>query len=201
MQARARLKTLDHVEYGREMEATIALSECNYFEAKELIGKDLTIELKPYHKPRSSAANALLWHCIGVIASHQLGENRMTPWEIYLMLLRKYGKYTMIAVRAEAVEDFKKSWRECEEVGRQFTGDEEWVHLLCYFGSSSYDAKEFAYLLDSTIDDMRQAGMETPTSAEMRRVLAALEKSEKGGMKDDGSSDPGVAEDGSPSVD
>ena len=180
MQARGTIKSIARDYKSGCYSVSIELTECNIGEVDELREQDLSIEFKKYHNPRSNAANALLWHCIGVIASHQLGENKKSPWEIYLSLLRKYGQYTMIAVRSNAVEQFKKSYRECEEVGRRFDSDgTEWVHLLCYFGSSQYDSREFSVLLDGCIDDMKQAGMPTPTSEEMRRTLEALERSEE----------------------
>lgn len=148
-------------------------------DVEALRDKDLAIELKPWRSRRSTTANGLLWHCIGVIANAQLGEQKLEPFEIYKSLLRKYGQFTMIRVKANAVEAFRRSYREVDEVGRWCDADgTEWVDLLCYFGSSQYDAHEFGMLLDGVIDDMKQAGLETPPSEEMRRVLAQLEKQE-----------------------
>lgn len=154
---------------------TISVTEGDISEVDAIRGQDLSIELKKYRNPRSHSANALLWHCIGEIAQALGGDK----WDIYLNALRKYGKYTLVSVRKDAVDAFRETWRECEEIGRQKTGGEEWVHLLCYFGSSTYDSKEFSVLLDGIIDDMKQAGIPTPTSEEMRRTIEALERSEK----------------------
>lgn len=158
---------------------SIEMTEGNAADVEQLRDNDLAIELKQWRNRRSKTANGLLWHCIGIIAENQLGENKMSPWEIYLSLLRRYGQYTLISVKEDAVESFKKIYRECEEVGRRYDTDGvAWIDLLCYFGSSQYNSKEFGRLLDGCIDDMRQAGLETPTSEEMRRVLEAMEKKE-----------------------
>ena len=42
--------------------------------------------------------------------------------------------------------------------------------MLCYFGSSTYDTKEFSVLLDGVISEMREMGIQTPTSEEMERM-------------------------------
>lgn len=184
MQARGTIKSINRDYTTGRYSVTFELTEGDIAEIDALNGADLSLEMKRYRNPRSHSANALLWHCIGEIAAHQLGEHRMSPWEIYLSLLRKYGRFTMIAVRADAVDSFQRYYRECEEVGRRTDEDgNEWVHMLCYFGSSQYDSREFSVLLDGTIDDMRQAGLETPTSEEMRRTIEALERSEKGAKR------------------
>lgn len=177
MQARGTIKGITQDYKTGRFSVSIELTESDMSGIETLIGKDIAIDMAIYRGARSHSANALLWHCLGDIARYLGGDK----WDYYLDALRKYGKYTMVSVRSDAVKAFKDTWRECEEVGRQHTGDEEWVHLLCYFGSSTYNSKEFSVLLDGVIEDMRQAGIPTPTSAEMKRVLDALERKEKGG--------------------
>ena len=169
------------VDYkSRKQVLNISVTECNLAEAERLIDHDLSIEFKEYRDSRSLNANALLWHCLGEIAVALGGDK----WKYYLQALRKYGKYTMISVRSNAVEQFKQAYRECEEVGKRYDSDgNEYVDMLCYFGSSTYDSKEFSVLLDGVIEDMKQAGLETPTSEEMRRTIEALERSERNGKE------------------
>lgn len=179
MNIRGTVKSLSVNYGGGTYLLTVEMTEGNAAEVEKLLGADLSIDMKQWRARRSNTANGLLWHCIGIIAAAQLGEQKRTPWEIYLSLLRRYGQYTLVSVKAEAVGAFQKTYRECEEVGRKYDANGcEWVDLLCYFGSSNYDSREFAILLDGCIDDMRQAGLETPTSEEMRRVLEKLNKQE-----------------------
>lgn len=176
MQARGTIKSITRDYESGRYSVTIELSEGDVAAVDALRGLDLAIEMKQYRNPRSAAANAMLWACLGKIAATLGGDK----WDYYLDALRKYGQCTMMAIRSEAAERFAATYRECEEVGRKTDADGvEWVHLLCYFGSSTYNTKEFSTLLEGVLDDMKAAGIETPPSAEMRRALEAWEGGKK----------------------
>ena len=141
-------------------------------EVDKLKEKKLSIKAVQYRDKRSSDANGLLWHCIGEIASVL----RADKWEIYLQMLKRYGKYTYICVKPAAVESVKAQWRECEEIGKIDINGTEAVQMLCYFGSSTYDTKEFSVLLDGVISEMREIGLQPPASEEMKRALEQWQK-------------------------
>ena len=132
----------------------------------------LSIEIKKYRKKRSLDANGMLWACIGEIASVL----RTDKWDIYLQMLKRYGKYTYICVKPAVVEAVKAQWRECEEIGNIDINGKEAVQMLCYFGSSTYDTKEFSVLLDGVISEMREIGLQPPPTEEMKRVLEQWQK-------------------------
>lgn len=134
--------------------------------------KDLTIEAKKYRKGRSKDANALLWACLGDIAAAL----RADKWDIYLQMLKMYGKYTYIIVKPEVVETMKAQWRECEVIGDIKVNGRDAKQMLCYFGSSTYDVQEFSVLLDGVISEMKEMNIPAPTSAEMKRSLELWEK-------------------------
>lgn len=132
----------------------------------------LDIEIKKHRKKRSLDANALMWQCLGDIA-HALNQDK---WNIYLMMLKRYGKYTYICVKPEVVEAVKNQWRECEVVGDININGQKAVQLLCYFGSSTYNTKEFSTLLDGIISEMEEMGLERPLDGDMKRALEQWEK-------------------------
>lgn len=129
--------------------------------------KKLSLEIKRYRRKRSLDANGLLWHCLDEIAKHI----HTDKWSVYLKMLRRYGVFTYIVVKKSAVEKMMEQWRECEIVGEIDINGESAVQLLCYFGSSTYDTSEFSRLLDGVISEMKEMGIQTPTSKEMRRSL------------------------------
>lgn len=136
-------------------------------EIDKLQEKKLSITAKIWRKHRSLDANGLLWHCIGQIAS----EMRLNKWDVYLLMLKRYGKYTYICVKPAVVEAVKLQWRECEEIGKVNINGQEAVQLLCYFGSSTYDSKEFSVLLDGVIEEMKALGLQPPLTGDIRRAM------------------------------
>ena len=51
--------------------------------------------------------------------------------------------------------------------------------MLCYFGSSTYNSKEFSVLLDGVVSEMQELGLQPPPSGDMKRSIEALERKER----------------------
>jgi len=129
--------------------------------------KKLRIRAVQYRKKRSLDANAYLW----VLLQKMAEVLRTDKWSLYLQMLKRYGKFTYIVVKPTAVEAVKKQWRECEEVGEIDVNGDKAVQMLCYYGSSTYDAKEFSILLDGVISEAKDLGIETLPSEELERMM------------------------------
>ena len=138
--------------------------------------KLLNIDIKQFREGRSKDANALLWACIGEIAAAL----RTDKWSVYLLMLKRYGQYTYICVPPQAVDMVKRQWREVEEIGDIKINGRDAIQLLCYYGSSTYDTKQFSALLDGVISEMQEIGLEPPTSEEMRHCLEEWERKTNG---------------------
>lgn len=134
--------------------------------------REKLFEISEHREKRSRNANALLWACLGEIA-REIGSDK---WEVYLQMLKRYGTYTYICVKPKAVEAVKKQWRESEEIGKVMINGEEAVQMLCYYGSSTYNTKEFSALLTGVISEMREMGLMSPTDYEMQNALKEWEK-------------------------
>ena len=132
----------------------------------------LDISAKKHREKRSLNANGLLWKCIGDIA----GALRADKWQVYLTMLKRYGKFTYIVVKEKAVEAVKNQWRECEVIGEVTVNGQKAVQMLCYFGSSTLDSKEFSVLLDGVISEMKEMGLETPMQSDLKRVIEEYEE-------------------------
>ena len=158
---------------SQKFQITLQMDEGNIQEINSLIGKALSIELKLFRNKRSKDANALLWECLGRLANHTGADK----WDLYLGALKDYGQYTHTWVRPDAIEAMKKQWREIQIIGNptQING-ELMVPMLCYFGSHTYNTQEFSKLLDGVIAEMKDAGIEAPTSQDMQRSLDLWEK-------------------------
>lgn len=130
---------------------------------------DRVYDIVPHKEKRSLNANALLWACIGEIANKM----HMDNWSVYLDLLKHYGQYTYVLCKPHAVEKMKEIWRETEEIGEVDVNGQKSVQLLCYYGSSTYNTKEFSRLLDGVIQEMKNIGLEPPPSEQMQQALLA----------------------------
>ncbi|MGD6877864.1 hypothetical protein [Bacillus infantis] len=159
---------------SRQWNITFSINEPSAIEEIEHIQdcEKLNIKAVKFRQKRSLDANALLWVCLGQIAATL----RTDKWDIYLQMLKRYGKYTYICVKPSVVDAVKTQWRECEEIGVIDINGDKAVQMLCYFGSSTYNTKEFSVLLDGVISEMKEMNLPAPTSEEMRRSLEQWEK-------------------------
>lgn len=167
MKFRGKLKGIQKDFATNNYIVSFEMEEGALAEADSISNKDLTITAEAYKDIRSGQANKLLWDCIGKLAKFQ----NKDKWQVYLDSLRKYGQYTYTCIKPEAVEAFKANWRECEEIGELEINGKKAVQLLCYFGSSTYNTKEFAQLLDGVIEDLKDAGLDAPHSKELERAF------------------------------
>ena len=134
----------------------------------------LAIEIEEYKEIRSINANKTLWLCLSRIA--QAMNPPVDKWEVYLQMLKRYGKFTYICVKPNVVDAVKAQWRESEVIGEIEINGQKAVQMLCYFGSSLMNTKEFSVLLDGVISEMKEMGLQTPTPEEFRRVIEEWER-------------------------
>lgn len=127
---------------------------------------DLDISFSKHRNRRSIDANAFLWACLGEIARAISSDT----WSIYLYMLERYGKFTHILVKSEAVEQVRQVWRETKIVGEK----DGMIQMLCFFGSSTYNTKEFSQLLDGVVSEMKEMHLETPPDEEMKQLLEGM---------------------------
>lgn len=166
MRFRGKLKTIQKDFLSNNYIVSFEMEEGNLDDADKIINKDLTVTAESYKDNRSGQANKLLWECIGRLAKFQ----NKDKWEVYLEELKKYGQFTYTCIKPEAVESFKEKWRECEVIGELEINGQKAIQLLCFFGSSQYDTREFAQLLDGVIQDLEDAGLPKPHSKELERA-------------------------------
>lgn len=136
---------------------------------KEVIakGKELTVEIKPFRKKRSLDANGMLWAIL-----NQMAEVLKTSKdEVYLEMLNRYGVFTHVIVKADVVEKVKREWKTVRELGEVTVNGKTGIQLQCYFGSSTYDSKEFSVLLEGVISEAKELGIDTITESEKNALL------------------------------
>ncbi len=139
--------------------------------AKDVLarGKSLEVDIRQHRQKRSLDANAYMW----VLLSKMAEVLSTTKDELYLEMLARYGVFTHIVVKPEIVERVKAEWRTVRELGEVTVNGKTGVQLQCYFGSSTYDSKEMAALIDGVVSECKDLGIETMTPDELSLLKGA----------------------------
>ena len=132
-------------------------------------GKELSVEIKPYRARRSLDANSYCW-----VLCQKLSEKlNCTKEDIYKEAIRKAGQFDFIAVTDSAADQFLKAWQSkglgwyAEALESKIEGCKK---IMVYYGSSVYDSKEMAHLIDYIVDECKEQGVETMTPTEINRM-------------------------------
>ncbi len=166
------------IQYNSKMEQEIVLTLSERIksidELKDAVdkGKRLNVEIKPYRAKRSNDANAMLWLLLQELAIVL----NTSKDELYLLMLKRYGVFTHIVVKKNVVDRVKAEWRTVRELGEVTIGGQQGVQLQCYFGSSTYDTKEFSTLLSGVISECKEVGIDTITESEKSLLLSEWSK-------------------------
>lgn len=122
--------------------------------------KPLLIKIDKFRKKRSNEQNAYFWKCIQALAAALGNDN----WDQYLLELERYGKCVTLMIEKDAYPDLANLYRETKIVGEQKDPQtkKELYEVNCFYGSSSYNSKEFTRLIDGVISDMKDADVDIP---------------------------------------
>ena len=131
----------------------------------EYQGKKISLDIDKYREHRSLNANAYFWKLCTQIAE-ALGSDKDT---IYLRQLMTYGVFEDVIIKREAVEAFKKVIRYVQILDEYETSDV--VTARCYFGSSGYDTMEMSVLIDGTVQDAKEIGIDTWSQEEIDNLI------------------------------
>lgn len=121
-------------------------------------------EIKPYREKRSLNANAYAWALITEIANLL----RTDKESVYLEMLKRYGQSEIVSVLSDINPDgYFKYYEPC---GIGWVNGKEFTHYRVYKGSSEFDTREMAVLIDGIISEAKEMGIETATPQEAARM-------------------------------
>lgn len=130
-------------------------------------GKELEVQVAVKRKKRSLNANAALWALLGEMA----GVLHTSKDELYLEMLDRYGVFTHVVVKPQAVDRVKQEWRTVRELGPVTINGTTGIQLQCYFGSHTYNTLEFSRLLDGVISEAKEIGIDFISQADRNLLL------------------------------
>lgn len=131
----------------------------------------LDVTMVKHYEGRSIQANRLLWECLGRIAD----ELETSPEEVYSIMLQRYGRYVVNEVQKNDMDVYSRAFRAVQIIEE----DQQKVLARFFIGSSHYNTKEFATLLDGVIDEMDSMGIETPSQEDFAAAIEQYAKKEE----------------------
>lgn len=133
--------------------------------------REKLFEVKPYRQKRSLNANNFCWHLCNEMANVL----RTSKDEVYLEMLKRYGQCEVISVLSDI--DISRFVKYYEEIGKGHVEGKEFTHYRCYIGSSEYNSREMAILIDGIISEAEALGIETLPTTAVERMKALWNQS------------------------
>ena len=133
--------------------------------------KDVDVEVKAYKEKRSLTSNSYLWLLLDKIAG-AIGSDKET---IYLDFVRQYGLFKDFTLTEDEAKTFSVAWSKLgtgwptEQV--DYAPDGEHIVIRAYYGSSTYNTKQMARLLDAVVEECKGLGIETRPKEEIESLL------------------------------
>ena len=164
-----RINALNMANFGTGIVLTLGVPLIYAKQLETIVGNfkaNTEYELKPYKEKRSLSANALAW-----VYCDKLAEKLKTTKErIYQDAIDNVGVFEEIKVNSpEAGQRFKRIWKQNGLGWLTKTIDD--TTILAYYGSSTYDTKQMARLIDYLQEECKEQGIETRPQWEVDAML------------------------------
>lgn len=186
MEMRGRLIDIVRDIFSGEFRITLGVYQVpNSIDA--LRDAELHISLKKWKNKRSLTANAYYWVLVSKIADAIHAPQGV----VHNKLLRDYGQLEMVdgslltVMVPETPEAMARVDRadlyHLKPTGHMVEG-KDGRQFRAYFvikGSSEYDSKEMATLIDGAVEDAKELGLETLPEDEVRRMMEAYDEAYK----------------------
>jgi len=135
-----------------------------------LTSDELALTIKEYHQKRTLTQNAYFWKLVNALAE-KLGDKSES---VYKTFIRDYGVRDVILLQNKVVDEFLTRWTKkgmgwFAEPLRKGKIDET-TTMLVYYGSSTYNTKEMARLIDGVVQECEEQGIPTLTDDQFRKL-------------------------------
>lgn len=133
-------------------------------------------DIQEYRKPRSLNANAYMWELLGKLSD----VIHIPANDLYRQYVREMGVYRAFEIQEGAIGTLEYVWS-ARGLGWFLDviddGANDGFKLVkVYYGSSSYNTKQMAALIDAVVQDCKALGIETETPDEIARLVSLLER-------------------------
>lgn len=130
--------------------------------------KEYVIEVKEYRQSRSLNANGYFWLWCDKIAD-KIGS---TKDEVYDHILKLHGPFIVYPCWEEILEKLLLNFKHYEIDNARYTKNGKSVcDIKVYKGSSDYNTKEMAVLIDDVLEECKLQGIDTITEEEKQSLI------------------------------
>lgn len=146
--------------------------------------KEYVIEIKKKSKSRSMNANAYCWVLCQKIAEVMSNHSYISKEDVYRKAIKDCSHFTYVPVREDAVERYINIWKGhglgwiAEDAG-ECKSIKGYHNIMCYHGSSVYNTKEMARLIDCLTDECEQLGIKLEPSEYIQSLIEGWESEQK----------------------
>ena len=178
METQGSLKDIQRDCISGKLTISFLIDECSLDEIERLQKCErLTIKADKYSKKRSLSANAYFHLLVGKIATAVNASNT----EVKNRLIREYGAFEFIdgqiptfSIKAEYEDRMLLNESiHVKPIGREYVDGVERVRFAFMRGSHTYSSEEMRRLIDGTVEEAKQCGIETLTPRELERMKSA----------------------------
>ena len=168
------------VECSRSIEGKprVTFEVDSFDEIRGMEEQEIAIEVKIRRNKRSLNANAYFHVLVGKIADKM----HISKAKCKNILLGKYGQREIlddgpiILSIYEHIDMYEREDIHCIPVGHGMVNGKDFTHWAVIKPSHEYNTKEMAELIDGTIEDAKELGIETLSPAELERMKAAWQR-------------------------
>ena len=123
-------------------------------------------EITKAKQKRSLNSNSYAWQLMTQIGNAL----RMSKEEVYFDMLKNYGQGGAISVEERFVENFKRTYKYHESLGKSDLKGKTFEHFRFWVGSSEYSRQEMSIFVDGIVQEAKQLDIETLTPIEIARL-------------------------------
>jgi len=162
-----------YTESGQQLITLALTTKQDISDLKAIVAdkKLLTVDISKQKKKRSLDANSYAWVLITKIADVL----RTSKEELYIEMLKRYGQrekqLISIIDNEEAIAMiYRATNNHCTVVGEGTVNGKQFKHLAILIGSSQYDTRQMAILIDGIVSECKEMGIETLPPDEIKAL-------------------------------
>lgn len=134
--------------------------------------KEYTVKIEQRRKKRSLDANAYMWVLLRKLAE----KVQSSDVELYKWFVRQYGQYYPGTFPADDLDGVSKKWSInglawfVDDIGPSKT-EPGCRSVRMFYGTSEYDTKQMARLIDEVVYECKAQGIETMSKKEIDNLI------------------------------